>query len=240
MLGDLFAFLRSVVSHWQALVTGSLVTALVFLLERYRDVPVPRRTVLVVFVWVYLFVAVFLAWRAEHSTVARLGRELAQMQQAPPLPPDYITLHKPWLDPALVISEYRDESFRLAYEIANVGKLPAEEMRLMFVSSEMRKLDKSIRSPRSIAPGASITYEPNPLRFGTKYLAPVSHFTLAVDYYSTVAGARRSFRSVFDVSLRREEIKEGRLKPSAVLNAEGQFTDQDISTFLGFWAPFGR
>ena len=162
------------------------------------------------------------------------------MQQRTPLPPDYISLHRPWLDPGLIISSYRDEAFRLSYEIANLGKLPPEEMRLMFVSPEMRKLDKSILAPRSIAPGASITYEPNPLRFGTKYLASVSHFTLAVDYHSTVGGVRRSFRSVFDVSLRREDIKEGRLKPSAVLNAEGQFTDQDISTFLGFWAPFGR
>jgi hypothetical protein len=111
----------------------------------------------------------------------------------------------------------------------------------MFASPQMSRLDKSILAPRSIAPGASIFFEPNaPFRFETKDLESFSSFTLAIDYQAIVADTRRSFKSVFNMRVRKEELKEGRFKPSAVNNAEGQFTDQDMATFLGFWTSFAR
>jgi uncharacterized membrane protein YgcG len=70
MPGDLWTFLAAVVSQWQALVTGSLLTALLFVLERWR--PVSKRTILIVFVGVYLGIATFLAWRDERQRFKEL------------------------------------------------------------------------------------------------------------------------------------------------------------------------
>jgi hypothetical protein len=105
-------------------------------------------------------VAVFLAWQEEHTRATQLDRDLVQAKQSPPLPPDYIVLHRPWLNAEVIISDYHDEAFRLVYEITNLGKLPAESMRLLFASSVMSGFDQSRLSPRSIAPGASIFFEP--------------------------------------------------------------------------------
>src|SRR5262245_25862229 len=117
IVGDLWVFIASVVSHWQALVTGSLVTAVAFIVERYRNVQLPWRTISVIFLWASLPLAAFLAWRDKHLEVAQLGLQLSQSSQARALPPDYIALHRPWLEPVLIVSDYQRDSFRVSYEI---------------------------------------------------------------------------------------------------------------------------
>jgi len=237
-MGDLFAFLGSVITQWVALGSG-IVGLLSFLYERGWNVEMRWRTTRVIFVWGCLFVAVFLAWKEEHTRGVQLASELAQAKQSPPLPPDYITLHRPWLNAEVLISDYHDEAFRLLYEISNLGKLPAESMRLIFASSTMSRLDQSILEPRSIAPGASIFFEPNsPFRFETQRLKPFNSFILAIDYHARVAGTQRYFQSRFEMQVRIEDLKEGRLKPSAVPHADGPFTDKTIKAFLE--APFAR
>ena len=244
-----------------------MVGVVYFIIERGFKVELPWRTTRIVFMWACLFAAVFLAWQEQYTRVAQLDRELRQEQekkhtlereldkantqltqlereltqakQAPPLPPDYITLHRPWLNSVFVVSDFRDESFRLSYEIVNIGKLPAERMRLMFASPYMSEVENLPPWPRFIAPGASITHEPNfPLRFKTQHLQPFNSFVLAVEYHATVAGTKRSFLFESEVYLTKEEIKEGRFKPSAVSNTEGRFTSQAMKTFLG--TPFAR
>ncbi len=70
MLGDLWHFLAAVVSHWVVLVTGSVLTALVFVAERWR--PLPRGPIVIAFVWVFLGWAAFLTWRDERQRLDEL------------------------------------------------------------------------------------------------------------------------------------------------------------------------
>jgi hypothetical protein len=82
MLGDLFAFFSSVIFQWTAWVTGSVVAALLFILERRSNVQVPWHIIRWVFVWGGLLVAMFWAWQEEHTKVAQLGHDLAQAKQS--------------------------------------------------------------------------------------------------------------------------------------------------------------
>ena len=133
-MGDLFAFIKGVFLQWLGLTAG-VVGVVYFIVERRFEVELPWRTTRIVFMWACLFAAVFLAWQEEHTRGVQLARELAQAKQSPPLPPDYIALHRPWLNAEVIISDYHDEAFTLSYEITNLGKLPAESMQLIFSSS---------------------------------------------------------------------------------------------------------
>lgn len=81
MITDLAAFVAAVVAQWQALVTGSLLTAVFFVVERWRAVQVPRRTMVGVFVWTYLLCSAFLAWREERSRFAALETHTSDAQE---------------------------------------------------------------------------------------------------------------------------------------------------------------
>ena len=238
-MGEFWEYIKAVVNQWQALGTGGVITFAVGWWEKLKR-PLSKKIYTILVGGVFLFLASFFAWQEERTKVTQLDRALAQAQQLPPLPPDYITLHRPWLNTELVVSDFRDASFKLSYEITNIGKLPAESMRLVFASPHMSNFSQNSEiTPFFIAPGASITFEPNyPLRFETQHLGLFSFFTLAIDYQTTIAGTKRSFRSAFEVNVKTDEIKEGRLRPSGVFNAEGQFTNQAIRTLLR--TPFVR
>src|SRR5690242_947188 len=90
MLWDLWRFLQAVVTHWQLLVTGGLVTASVSVIEH----KVGRAIGWHVYRWVlamFVAVSVFLTWRdldhrvsQQQSTIQELGRQLAQRPNAQP------------------------------------------------------------------------------------------------------------------------------------------------------------
>lgn len=156
----------------------------------------------------------------------------------PSIQKDYEAHNRPWLEPTLIISKLEIDSFRISYEIENAGKLPAQNLRLFFHSPEVKKIDKSIRHPRHIAPGGRIIYEPNPLHFNTKYLPSSAWFKLFIDYHSIINEEDRSYSSVFGVFLRKNELAEGRYMPSAIGRLEGEFSDDQLEDFLGFKMNF--
>jgi hypothetical protein len=65
LLHDIGSYLWAVCAHWQALVTGGFVVALMNLYERWKRKDIPFRQYLVV-VFVFLQVAFFMTWRDEH------------------------------------------------------------------------------------------------------------------------------------------------------------------------------
>jgi hypothetical protein len=157
-----------------------------------------------------------------------------------PVPVDYELHNRPWLEPTLIISNMDSDSFRVSYEIKNAGKLPAEKMRLFFVSPQVIKVDKSIRHPRSIAPDGKLIYEPIPLPFKIKQLLPSSWFILYIDYHSLIDKKDHPYRSEFGVLLRKDEFPEGRYIPSAVRHIDGEFSDQELEQLLGIRMNFSR
>ena len=74
MLQDFWLFFLEVVWQWAFLITGSVLTAAVFLVDQRWPGLVSKRSVFAVFGWGYFVVAAFLAWRAER--VVRPGPEV--------------------------------------------------------------------------------------------------------------------------------------------------------------------
>jgi hypothetical protein len=154
------------------------------------------------------------------------------------LPPDYVSLHQPWLEADLIVSDLREATFRLSYEIRNIGKLPAEKLQLFDVSPISRAIDRGIIFPKHLAPGASIIHEPTALAWESHRLPPVPRFTLGINYSAQVGETRRDFRAVFGNHLRIKELKEGRYKPVALIQEEGAFSDEELTQLFsgGFFA----
>src|SRR5262249_3536923 len=76
VLEDAWRFLVAVVSYWQALVTGGLITALVSIFERFRNRPFGKRTNIWLFIVVFFVVSCFLAWRDQLHEVQRLNQQI--------------------------------------------------------------------------------------------------------------------------------------------------------------------
>src|SRR5205809_2389975 len=72
---DLLRFFVAFVSHWQGLVTGGAVTALIFTLERLTGKQLPKRTFVYIFVVTFALVAFFMAWRDEYGRAITLAQE---------------------------------------------------------------------------------------------------------------------------------------------------------------------
>jgi hypothetical protein len=71
MLGEVWRFIVAVIGHWQGLVTGGLITALVLGYVVVSGQQLPRWFYLVLFLAVFFPMSCFLAWRDEHRMAAR-------------------------------------------------------------------------------------------------------------------------------------------------------------------------
>jgi hypothetical protein len=68
-LREIGLFVWSVLTHWQALATGGIITGLLLVAEMVFDWPLSRQAFIVVVVVVFLLAAFFFAWRDEYRTV---------------------------------------------------------------------------------------------------------------------------------------------------------------------------
>jgi hypothetical protein len=82
-MSELRLWLSAVIWHWQALVTGGVITAALEIWRRLGGRPLSRKWYIVVFIGGYFVIASFLAWRDEHRVIVRdsaFASELAILQ----------------------------------------------------------------------------------------------------------------------------------------------------------------
>jgi hypothetical protein len=86
-ISDLFLFIYTVLSYWQAYVTGGVITAVVGIFERLTDTRLAKRAYVWLFVITFLLASFFLAWRNEHISLQNIKQELSREkdQNAPKL-----------------------------------------------------------------------------------------------------------------------------------------------------------
>ena len=75
MLEDVFRFAATVVMHWQAYVTGGVVSALVGVIERLSDWHMPKKYYAWLFLGFFFSVSAFMTWRAEYRNAQHLLAE---------------------------------------------------------------------------------------------------------------------------------------------------------------------
>jgi cell division protein FtsB len=79
-MAEVLQFIWAVLSHWQAYVTGGVLTAVITAIERWRGKPFSWRF----FAWflgIFLLVAFFLAWRDEHSALRVATQAIATLEK---------------------------------------------------------------------------------------------------------------------------------------------------------------
>jgi hypothetical protein len=81
LFSDLLAFIVSVVSHWQALATGGVVTMIVGFIERLTKWRLTKWGYVAVFVVAFLLASFFGVWRDEHAALSETRKSITQLQQ---------------------------------------------------------------------------------------------------------------------------------------------------------------
>jgi hypothetical protein len=82
-LRDIGQFIVAVVSHWQAYVTGGVVTGLVSVGERLTGKTLPNKVYAAVFLGFFLLVSFFLAWDDEYRRSNKLQADLGAKPALP-------------------------------------------------------------------------------------------------------------------------------------------------------------
>lgn len=81
---EIFLFIYSTLSYWQALVSGGVITALIAIFERLSGYRLNKKTYVGLFVGVFLVVAFFLGWREERAGRLRQEAEVNRMHSTKP------------------------------------------------------------------------------------------------------------------------------------------------------------
>lgn len=77
---DLFHFAITILSYWQAYLTGGFITGVIGLVERLSHYRLTRRGYVGVFVVSFLLVSFFSAWRDEHRSVEEAHKKIVDLE----------------------------------------------------------------------------------------------------------------------------------------------------------------
>ncbi len=84
LFSDVFQFIYTILSYWQALATGGIVTGVVGLFERLSGYHLTKRAYVALFVGTFLLVAFFMGWREERAGRLRQEAEINRMLAVKP------------------------------------------------------------------------------------------------------------------------------------------------------------
>ncbi len=76
-------FLLVFISHWQSYITGGAVTAVITLVERWREKTLPKRIYFIIFAVTFAMASFFMAWRDQFERAERLQISLNAKPQQP-------------------------------------------------------------------------------------------------------------------------------------------------------------
>ena len=90
-------------------------------------------------------------WTLKHITltlflylVTGMGGYFLKYLFEPSASPDYVALNRPYLDPSLFVQHTSPTNSRLHFEIANIGKLPAENIRFLCITPQSKAAELRI------------------------------------------------------------------------------------------------
>ncbi len=160
--------------------------------------------------------------------------------------PDYFLLNRPYLEPKLLLLAGIDK--RPVFLIRNNGKLPAHNLSLAVVRSEVKYGEGTLTIPKELAPNGEMEFVPPFLRDKTEM---DGNTTLYIMYTAEVSGKKKCFRDNFDFVINtrperpsshsyrianREEISTSEKELQDLLSI-GPTLDGDIGTFVFMYSP---
>lgn len=154
----------------------------------------------------------------------------------PAIPPDYPTLHRPYLEAKLCIESVEATNFIIRYDIENVGKLPAESIRFITLTPQSKAAKLHAPKTSKLAPGGQMSL---PVALPARTIAvdgPVVKLQLHLLYSAMIAGKEWDFVSRFDFVLEERFIQEGSLSYQRAFHEEGTIGDEQAFKIMGLKA----
>lgn len=122
------------------------------------------------------------------------------------LPPDYLNLNKPYLEPILVIDTIDDRSVKFHFSIINKGKLPANDIRFNIYSNTSYSYENQPIYNRQLGPSGRMSYTPDFFIFLHKDNRPFI-VELEMFYNSIINEEKINYRSLVHYKIPKNNLK---------------------------------
>lgn len=145
---------------------------------------------------------------------------------------DYFPIHRPYLEPQLVIDSAKSPNFRFHFVVKNLGKLPAESLQFIYLTPYIKVAEVNLPHVRELAPDGSMSIRLPDV--GSDSLTEVDDigFTLFAYYSSVVRDKKYDFKSRFHFYIPKDELAEKSILYESATREEGKLTLEEQASLL--------
>jgi hypothetical protein len=180
------------------------------------------------FTWEYLILIVVVAFLS-----GLVGYALKYFLDR--MPVDFVTLHRPYLEPLASVESIEGKDLSIRYSIRNIGRLQAENIRVIYITPQMSAMQFNQPQKRDLAPGGTMSLFLVPESLSKLTVnSPALSIELHLLYSAKIAGKRRDFRSRFDFVLESLGIKKGEISYISASHEEGTVSEEQAMKMVAF------
>lgn len=142
-------------------------------------------------------------------------------------PPDYYLKNRPYLEPVVKVEELNYPGAKFSFEITNIGKLPAEDIMMTYITPNKRTLEFDLPYQRQLSPnGGTMTEFIDGVK-GDTFNDGLNVFRLFINYKSVINGNEKKFKSEFFFQVNFHKNLKNPIVYSSAIREEGKFTPQE-------------
>ena len=129
---------------------------------------------------------------------------------------------RPYISPKLVIDSIANGKVMFHFQILNIGKLPANNIRVSLVNEKFLEVEREPSVPRTLPPGGQLAiYQGSLLR-----PSDINRFMVKIFYNSEINGINREFLSKYNFLVKAEKLAPQTLDPIGWVEREGGFEEE--------------
>lgn len=148
--------------------------------------------------------------------------------------PDYKIKNRPYLEPELIVVSISSNSFSFYFDIQNKGRLPADNIKLIFSTPKSSGIDEGGDYPRQLASNGKMSLKHILFNEDITSITPtILPFDLYCIYTAQVNEKKTQFKSRFTFSIVIDHLMETHYTYSSATREEGAFTIKEQLKMIG-------
>lgn len=148
-------------------------------------------------------------------------------------PPDYKIINRPYLEPELIVNSISANNFSFYFDIQNKGRLPANNIKLIFSTQSSSGIDEGGDYPRQLASNGKMTLKNILFHEDISSTCTILLFDLYCTYTAQIRGKKTQFKSRFTFAILTDHLMETGYTYTGATREEGAFTIEEQLKMIG-------